>query len=222
MTRVSVKKLARRCLLIVLLGLAAGCTSIKQMPSSPIPIEDRSNVTSTAIAQQAVASPVIIAVVKNEAEVSDKDLTLETPQKDVELIENIVSRFKLSVPVAVNIISLATENAYEDFPKKNDILAIIAVESSYNAKSLLRGCYGLMQIEKKSHKEKLAGRSLYNPAVNIELGSKILNQYYVLLGKNKRAAILAYNSGIGNYLKHRFKSIYYEKYRKQLEMLSKT
>ena len=133
--------------------------------------------------------------------------------------EYISTRFKLTVSYTSEILRAAEANAYADFPKVKDILAVVAVESGYNAKAIHRGSYGLMQIEKKSHADKIKGRSIFNPSTNIEIGASVLHEYYLLLNKSEKAATLAYNSGIGNYLKGRSKIAYYRKYRKERNAL---
>jgi hypothetical protein len=222
MTESLVKKLFRRCATLASVIVVTGCANLSHQGVTNVVIQDKSYRSS-----QAVVVPVVTPAFKSESElpqpieVLDKNFALEIPrQEDLALVSNITTRFKLPVPVIADIVSLAAKYAFEDFPKKHDILAIIAVESSYKAKALLQGCYGLMQVQKKSHLNKIQGRSLYLATVNIEIGASILRQYYLLLNKDKRAAILAYNAGIGNYLKKRYKMQYYTKYRNQLALLS--
>jgi hypothetical protein len=218
MINLSIKKLFRRCLLIAVIGLATGCASVKQMPSSLVVIQERS-LGVKEIVVEVKASP-IPPVVTPALEVQTKDLVLETPATNSKLVEYISERFKVSEKIAADIVKFATQHAHENFPKRNDILAIIAVESHYNARALHRGCYGLMQIERKSHMKKLDGRSLFNPNVNIEIGSDVLFQYFELLKGNKKAAILSFNSGIGNFLKKRYRMEYYRKYSVELQRIS--
>ena len=227
MGKITLRRITRVCLFIVTIFLAVGCTSISQMPShSTIPVEDRSFnkvVTPLVVEVAALEVPTQVPPKPEENKVPDTDLILETPQKEVPtdpMIDSLSFKFKLPLTYAKEIVDLATINAYEDFPKKEDLLAVIAVESSYNAKAKYLGSYGLMQIEKKSHANQIGKRSLFDPSVNIELGASILREYYVLLNRNSKAAILAYNCGIGNYLKHRYKIDYYLKYLKQLKLIN--
>lgn len=219
MISVPVKKLFRRCLLIALISVATGCASVKQMPSSPVEVQERSlSITTTAVPE---TLPLESSIVTQPVfEVPDKDLVLETPAQNSALVKYVSTRFKVSEKAAKDIIELASKYAYDTFPKRNDILALIAVESSFNPMAKSKGCLGLLQIEKASHKKLINGRNLHNPEVNIEVGSKVLNMYYGLTGSNKRGAVLSFNSGIGNYLKHRYKSEYYSKYSSQLNLIS--
>lgn len=216
MTRSPVKKLFRRCLLIALISVATGCTSVKQMPSYTSIEVERSLVVESKV-EETNHSPILIPAI----EVLQEDLVLETSVKEDKLAEYISSKFKVPRKRALDIIALANKYAHETFPKRDDILAIIAVESQYDIFALSHGCYGLMQIQRKSHKTLLKGRSLHNPEVNVELGSDILNQYFILLNSNKKAAVLSFNAGIGNYKNKRYRLVYYEKYATELNSISK-
>jgi hypothetical protein len=154
-------------------------------------------------------------------EVKDKDSVSETTEEEFRLAVYIAEKFEITLRAALEIIKLATEHADEDFPKRNDILALIAVESRYNVRAKFKGCFGLMQINLKAHSKLLKRRNPLNPSVNIEVGSATLRVYYESLGKNSKAAILSFNAGIGSYLKRRYNKEYYSKYREELKNLSR-
>lgn len=235
MTLVQVKKLFRRCLLIATIGVATGCASVKQMPSTSTVVEDSNKVVAdsnkvVAVIEAPASAP--SELVKEDSlghiipfletkQVSTKNLALEKSTDTDILVKHLVTNWKVSPLLAREIVMLAEKNARADFPKRNDILAIIAVESSYNPKASFRGSHGLMQIEKKSHLDKLKGRNIFNVAVNIELGATVLYEYFQLVGKNVKATLLSYNAGIGNYKKGRYRLEYYTKYKKQLALLPK-
>lgn len=217
------KILIRRCLLITLCGLATACSSVKQMPSYQ---NHETRLSEVAISPDLLLSQSIApAVIDAEPKPVSPDQVQEASNVDSQsksvsaMIAVLTAKFKVKPQIASEVVNLADKHAYSDFPKREDILAIIAVESGFNYNARYKGCIGLMQVEAKSHKKHLAGKSLINPDTNISLGAYILNQYYNLLGKNKRAATLAFNAGIGNYQKGRFKQVYYEKYRTQLKVL---
>jgi len=188
--------------------------------------------------EQQVVSPVPALSVQEKQEQQkilntlDSEAAEDKPQKqeelpqapqvteDQKLATRISDKFLIPIELATTIIVLATKNAHEDFPTRNDILAVIAVESGFHPKVSYRGSHGLMQIEMKSHRDKLYGRSIFDPSTNTEIGAFVLNQLYEMLGKNKRGAFLAYNSGIGNYLKGHYREDYYRKVMKQLQFIS--
>jgi hypothetical protein len=199
--------------------LATGCANIQQMPSASAVAEDSSTVKSKPVTMDKAQEDLIGDLLPFLT--SEQNFALEKPTSTENLVTFIVMKWKVPKALAIEIVQLADKYAYEDFPKRNDILAIISVESGFNPKASYHGSHGLMQIEKKSHLEKLKYRNIFDPEVNIELGSKILNEYYNLLDKNVRSALLAYNAGIGNFKKRRYRSVYYMKYKNQLALIPK-
>jgi hypothetical protein len=90
------------------------------------------------------------------------------------------------------------------------ILAIISVESHFNLNASNNGSFGLMQVEEKSHLTKLRGRDVFNMYVNMEVGSRVYEEYYGMFG-NIRSTLLAYNAGPTNYRIGNFNEEYYTK-----------
>lgn len=101
----------------------------------------------------------------------------------------------------MEIMNRAKELAYKDFPTELDILAIIMVESSFNPyavnkeeskinpKRKLPPSRGLMQVQNGS----------FDIYVNMRQGTALLREYYIKLKRNRKAAVKAYNIGIGAY-----------------------
>jgi membrane-bound lytic murein transglycosylase MltF len=160
-----------------------------------------------------------IVSIQAGTEVKENFALESIPYVDVE--DRLSNIFRISPQLSEKIVDSAGRNAYSDFPSRNDILAIIAVESNFNPKAYHKGSVGLMQIEKRSHRKLISGKYLYDIDANIKAGSVILHQYFITLGNDKKAAILAYNAGIGNYLRRRFKIEYYKKYLSKLSLISK-
>ena len=72
------------------------------------------------------------------------------------------------------------------------VLAIIATESSFNPRARSSaGAEGLMQVHTRVHKDKLKAhggpRAIFDPAVNIDVGSRILKRYLDRYGRTQRA-----------------------------------
>jgi hypothetical protein len=121
-------------------------------------------------------------------------------QTDLVLIKSVASRFRKPEALIQEIVNTAQKYSYEDFPKRNDILAVIAVESTFNTKAHHHGSWGLMQIEAKSHRGKFDNiRQLTDIETNIKIGSDLLREYYSLLRFNRNSALTAYNVGIGSF-----------------------
>ncbi len=91
---------------------------------------------------------------------------------------------------------------FKDFPKVQDILSIIKIESRFNPNARNGVSNGLMQVNHGS----------LDIGTNMSQGVKLLREYYVMLG-SERAAVLAYNSGPSSYRRGRFKIKYFEKFK---------
>ena len=118
------------------------------------------------------------------------------------LIDYIQKTFRINRNKAVAIITEAVYNGLKHDLQPELILAIIAVESSYQEKAVSHaGARGLMQIMPKAHPEKIEAiggvRALFNPKKNISTGTKILNEYLARTG-NLNKALLRYNGSLNH------------------------
>ena len=119
------------------------------------------------------------------------------------LIQHIAEEYSIDPTRANTILSKVSGLVDAKFPRKTDVLAIIAIESRFKSRARSsHGAKGLMQV-------------LYKNTTtdwdNISAGVALLREYRKRLG-SEVAAIHAYNVGIGNYLKGRRVSRYYSKY----------
>lgn len=130
-----------------------------------------------------------------------------------ELVDRISERWKLSPDAIGRIVRLAESHAKPDFPKPINLLAIIAVESSFNPKARNSGNVGLMQINLTANGKRLKDRSQEE---NIRVGAEILGEYSARLKGSHRATILSYNSGISAYRRGRYRSAYWAAYQREL------
>lgn len=176
--------------LIVLTFLVAGCSTVTLKPTPKS------------------VSPPAQSVTKSDFSSSQPQ---SVPEENL-LVTHISLRYKKDAEYISSIVSSAEKYAYTDFPTKSDILAIIAVESGFNNVVCHRGSCGLMQIELKSHRKSGITRYNYKQVdTSIRIGSKILREYFLLSHGSKRGAFLAYNAGIGNYLRGHYRLSYYRK-----------
>ena len=111
--------------------------------------------------------------------------------------EFIARRYRVAEAASTTYVSSAYRSglAYSVDPLL--ILAVMAIESSYNPEAEShRGARGLMQIIPRWHPEKLAehgGESaLLDPEVNIQVGARILRDYMARAGE-MQAALQMYN-----------------------------
>jgi hypothetical protein len=139
-------------------------------------------------------------------------------QRSAKLIKFVASRFKKPEWFIEKIVETALKYSRPDFPTADDILAIIAVESTYNTNAQHRGSWGLMQIEAKSHRAKTRGESLKNIDTNIRVGTEVLSEYYEIT-HSRSGAIQAYNIGIGNFLAGKKAKTYLSKVNKEKAIL---
>ena len=118
--------------------------------------------------------------------------------------ENLVHQISADFNVGVNeikyIMNLADKYENPDFPTAEDILAVIRIESEFNAqaKSKLKKdpAIGLMQVRPKTNGLKRS--DLQTREQQIKHGTAVLSKYYSIL-KDKQAALEAYNVGLRNY-----------------------
>lgn len=94
------------------------------------------------------------------------------------------------------IIDLVYETA-EDFGiSPLLILSIIKHESTFNKKAKSPyGAKGLMQVVDRLHKEKIKGRNIYDPAVSIQVGTRILSDCLNNKKGNVYKALHCYSGG---------------------------
>ena len=74
--------------------------------------------------------------------------------------------------------------------------AVIEMESSGQPGAQNCGCYGLMQINKAYHTERMARlgvSDLYDPYSNIKMGADILLELYETYGDNTQEILMRYN-----------------------------
>lgn len=137
------------------------------------------------------------------------------------LANTILKKYRgVSPQLAKNVVSLAQKYEKSSFPKADDILAIVGIESSFrpNVLSALKKdpAVGLMQV-RPGIWELDPARLSSDIEYQIKSGAAILHKYYKLLG-NAEDAVHAYNVGMGNFRrgKHNIKYVHKYKNEKQL------
>jgi hypothetical protein len=119
------------------------------------------------------------------------------------LVLNIAKEYKVPVPKVQEIFDTISKCIDDKFPCETDVLAIIAIESSFQEKAISSAkAKGYMQIlYTKTH----------TVEENIKAGVWLLKDYHRRLGSIE-AAVQAYNVGLGNYRKGMRNRKYYDKY----------
>lgn len=205
-------RVAKVVVIAVVMSALAACSSVKQ----PSMLSETTTITPVT-KQEVVVQSQPIAEVKLET-LEQPDFISEIQKKDENdsLVAYVATKYKIPYNISKQIVFSATINAFSDFPSRDDILAIIAVESSFHPEVSYRGSHGLMQVESKSHRGRLRGRNVHNIDVNIEIGSLALRDCYTLTSNSIKNATLCYNSGFYNFLKGRYRLEYYRKYKAKL------
>jgi soluble lytic murein transglycosylase-like protein len=111
--------------------------------------------------------------------------------------EFIARRYRVAEAASTSYVSSAYRSGLANSVDPLLILAVMAIESSYNPQAESHmGARGLMQIIPRWHMEKLAehgGESaLLDPEVNIQVGARILREYMARAGE-MQAALQMYN-----------------------------
>lgn len=123
----------------------------------------------------------------------------------------ISTNYKVSIGQAHKVVYYATMKTNSSFPTRDDVLAIMSIESGFKTDSISKKkAIGLMQILYKETN---------GDADNVESGVALLREYNYIL-KSEKAAIIAYNVGISNYKKGVRNTKFYIKYLKELKKLS--
>lgn len=130
------------------------------------------------------------------APVSTPGYYVEDLQRD-RLVTAITRLYKrISHSEAVRVVDLAYYYANQHRVKPSLVLGIIGVESGFNRMAVSPdGSKGYMQVLPKYHKDKIAGRNIHNPQVNIEIGAQIFGDC-VKHRKTVHQALACYNGAI--------------------------
>jgi soluble lytic murein transglycosylase-like protein len=169
--------------LLALVGLAAlGALFVFPVePAMPLPV----SLPAFALAEPAAAGPSA-----NPAATPVADSALEREQFAV--AEYIAKRYRIADTAANHFVSIAYRAAEQHRLDALLVLAVMAIESSYNpvAESVM-GAKGLMQVIPKYHQEKLfdhgGEHALLEPEVNIQVGAQILREYQRRFGDTETA-----------------------------------
>ena len=118
------------------------------------------------------------------------------------LSEFVAKRYRVSQDVSFDLVSLAHQEGSRFQLDPLLIIAVIAIESRFNpiAESGA-GAKGLMQIIPKYHTDKLeefgGEQAVFDPATNIQVGSRILREYIRRTG-NIGIALQMYAGALGD------------------------
>ena len=124
------------------------------------------------------------------------------PQRRINQLSSHIQRvYRVPEPKARRIVVEAVRNGQRHQLEPELILAIIAIESTFNERAVSRaGARGLMQVMPRYHRDKVreigGTQALFDPAKNIHTGSRILAKYLNGQSGNLRRALLRYNGSL--------------------------
>lgn len=169
-------------------------------------------------AQQKAEKPKdeISAIAKRMKLVWPDELDIPAPNlvQRVELAKKIAKEYRVDTELVQDVVNLAYKYQDKEFPKAEDILAIIGVESSFNpdSKSALKRdpAVGLMQVRPGIWN--IEPGDLATIEGQIKHGVDILRKYYRKTG-SADDAVQAYNLGITSFRRGNRNPRYVDKYR---------
>lgn len=95
---------------------------------------------------------------------------------------------------ALHIVQIVYRQAHKHSIKPTLVIGLIAAESSFNRKARsAHGAMGLTQVVPKWHHDKIKGRNLFDPNINIEVGLKVLSACLKKYNRNTNRALACYN-----------------------------
>ena len=173
-------------------ALAAGVLGVSALSPSAV--------TTSSSPQHEQPSDEIVTHGRQSDLLNKAEFDIEEPKttmRRTELARNIAKTYHVKLGLAQEVVNLAFEHEDEVFPKAEDILAVIGIESSFNPKSVssLRRdpARGLMQV--RPGVWNIDPESLDDVQTQIKHGVNILKRYYKKTG-NREDTFHAYNLGI--------------------------
>lgn len=134
-----------------------------------------------------------------------------------ELARNIAQRYRVSSDLTQQVVDLAFRYEDQEFPKAEDILAIIGVESSFDPQSVSRlrrdPARGLMQV--RPGVWNIDPDELDDVEAQIKYGVEILKRYYQKLD-SREDTLQAYNVGLTRFRRGGRNPGYVAKYQRAL------
>lgn len=145
----------------------------------------------------------------------------EVPQKKLskvqkQYLDTIIEEYYVDAKLVKEVLHHVDKYAHKVFPRREDLLAVIGIESSWNpdAVSPLKKdpAIGLTQIRPGAWKKFIAdAEELLHVENQVKYAAKILN-YNFRLTESKEDAIIAYNAGYGNWLNGKYSDDYLMKF----------
>jgi transglycosylase, SLT family len=131
------------------------------------------------------------------ADVSRESPSVRLTRAERGVVQHIARKYRVNASSVEQYMGYARQSGKTYNVDPYLIMAVMATESSFNPRAQSRvGAQGLMQVHTKMHKKRFkpygSTDTVWEPKVNIQVGSSILSDYLKRYGGSERRALKAY------------------------------
>lgn len=160
----------------------------------------RASSPRTAVGAQRSKRPVRPATrsgLRKIADVSRESPSIRLTRAERGVVQHIARKYRVNASSVEQYMGYARQSGKTYNVDPYLIMAVMATESSFNPRAQSRvGAQGLMQVHTKMHKKRFkpygSTDTVWEPKVNIQVGSSILSDYLKRYGGSERRALKAY------------------------------
>ena len=154
----------------------------------------------TAVGAQRSKRPVRPATrsgLRKIADASRESPSVRLTRAERGVVQHIARKYRVNASSVEQYMGYARQSGKTYNVDPYLIMAVMATESSFNPRAQSRvGAQGLMQVHTRMHKKRFkpygSTDTVWEPKVNIQVGSSILSDYLKRYGGNERRALKAY------------------------------
>ena len=160
----------------------------------------RASSPRTAVGAQRSKRPVRPATrsgLRKIADVSRESPSVRPTRAERGVVQHIARKYRVNASSVEQYMGYARQSGKTYNVDPYLIMAVMATESSFNPRAQSRvGAQGLMQVHTRMHKKRFkpygSTDTVWEPKVNIQVGSSILSDYLKRYGGSERRALKAY------------------------------
>ena len=174
-------------------------TKAAQKPASRASV-GRASSPRTAVGAQRSKRPVRPAIrsgLRKIADASRESPSARLTRAERGVVQHIARKYRVNASSVEQYMGYARQSGKTYNVDPYLIMAVMATESSFNPRAQSRvGAQGLMQVHTRMHKKRFkpygSTDTVWEPKVNIQVGSSILSDYLKRYGGSERQALKAY------------------------------
>jgi len=181
---------------------AQGTRSATKAAQKPVSRASAGRASSprTAVGAQRSKRPVRPATrsgLRKIADASRESPSFRLTRAERGVVQHIARKYRVNASSVEQYMGYARQSGKTYNVDPYLIMAVMATESSFNPRAQSRvGAQGLMQVHTKMHKKRFkpygSTDTVWEPKVNIQVGSSILSDYLKRYGGSERRALKAY------------------------------